>query len=189
MTESTPDSPEPTPSPWIRPVILSVLLIPLLAGGVLLAIFFNMRTLEKRRAANAPKTPQEISLQAENTLLKKMLGEIEGRVAVLGPVEDGGNTRGKIVWDESLQQGFLFIAHLPEPLAPGKALFLWADTGDGKPLPCARLEPDPDGSVRRAFVAPQRILKVQKFILTSGDAQGLKNMREKILAEGALEIR
>jgi len=189
MTEIENASPAPTKTTWVRPIILSVILLPLLAGGVLLAIFFNMRTLEKRRAQTAPKSPQDISLQAENTLLKKMLGQVEGRVAVLGPVADGGEARGKIVWDEALQQGFLFVAHLPEPLAPGKALFLWADSGDGKLQACARLEPLPDGSVRRAFIPPTRVLKAQKFVLTSGDGQGLKNMREKIIVEGAFEAR
>lgn len=189
MTETQNPS-DPTPaSDWTRPVIFIVLMIPLLAGGVLLSIFFNMRTEEKRRAEAAPRTAEQISLQAENTLLKKMLGEVEGQVAVLGPVEHGGEVRGKLVWDEALQQGFLYVAHIPEPLAPGKAFFLWADAGDGQLQACARLEPLPDASIRRAFSPPKRVLKAKTFILTMGDAQGLKNTREKTLAQGELAPR
>ncbi|MDX6767233.1 MAG: anti-sigma factor [Candidatus Methylacidiphilales bacterium] len=194
-TPAAPEDLSPTSNPtpktdWARPVIFCILMLPILAGGVLLAVFFNMRTLERNRTHNAPKTPAQISLEAENTLLKKMLGQVEGRVAVLGPIEDGGSARGKIVWDESLQQGFVFVAHLPEPPPPqGKAFFLWADDGSGTLLPCARLEPAPDGSIRRAFSPPKRILKAQKFVLTLGDALGQKNMREKTLLQGSLETR
>jgi hypothetical protein len=174
--------------PWLKPVLLLIILLPLFAGGVLVSSWFAMRTEEKKKRA-LPAPPEDIiALRAENTLLKKMLGQVEGKVAVLGPVSGTTSSpRGKLVWDESLQQGYLHLAGLPVPLPEGQALYLWALTDKGPPQPCARMEPAADGTLSRRFLPPVRLLKVRAFQVTLGDRNGLTNTRTQVLVEGALE--
>jgi|GEM_PF-1886047 len=176
--------------PWLKPVLLIIILLPLFAGGILVSTWFAMRNQEaKKRELPAP--PEDIiALRAENTLLKKMLGQVEGKVAILGPLS-GTSTpaspHGKIVWDESLQQGFLHLSGLPVPLPEGQVLYLWAFTDKAAPLPCARMEPAPEGTLSRRFIPPERLLKVKKFQVTLGDRNGLTNTRSTVLLEGAFE--
>lgn len=178
--------------PWLKPVLLLIILLPLFAGGILVSTWFAMRNEEKKKRA-LPLPPEDvIALRAENTLLKKMLGQIEGKVAVLGPVSPSTATastapRGKIVWDESTQQGYIHLSRLPVPLPEGQALYLWAITEKSSPLPCARMEPSPEGTISRRFLPPERLLKVKAFQVTLGDRNGLTNTRTQLLLEGALE--
>lgn len=174
--------------PWLKPVLLLIILLPLFAGGILVSTWFAMRTEEKKKRA-LPAPPEDIiALRAENTLLKKMLGQVEGKVAVLGPVSGSSSAaRGKLVWDESLQQGFLHLGGLPVPLPEGQVLYLWALTDKTTPLPCARMEPGADGTLSRRFLPPERLLKVKGFQVTLGDRNGLTNTRTQVLLEGALE--
>jgi hypothetical protein len=48
-----------------------------------------------------------LSVKGENTLLKKMLGQVEGEIVILGPVGKQSGVQGKLVWDKTMQQGFL----------------------------------------------------------------------------------
>lgn len=148
--------------------------------------FAGLNQKAKRKKQPVPME-ELLSLRAENTLLKKMLGQVEGRVAVLGPASAGGTARGKLVWDEALQRGYLYADHLPLPLPQGKALYLWAWSDRPNPVPCARIEVSGEGPVTRAFAPSERLLKVRRFEVTLGDANGLTNTRGETVLEGVLE--
>lgn len=178
--------------PWLKPILFIIILLPLFAGGVLVSTWFAMRHEEKKKRA-LPVPPEDIiALRAENTLLKKMLGQIDAKVALLGPISGtpetaGTSPRGKLVWDETTQQGYLHLSRLPVPLPEQQALYLWAINNKGQTYPCARMEPQPDGTVSRRFLPPERLLQIQAFQVTLGDRNGLTNTRARILLEGRLE--
>jgi hypothetical protein len=187
MTEPTASPEPPERFPWLKPILLMIILLPLFAGGVLVSTWFAMRNQEAKKRA-LPLPPEDvIALRAENTLLKKMLGQVEGKVAVLGPTAAGGATRGKVAWDESLQQGFIHLSHLPDAIPDDKALYLWAWTDKPHPVPCARMEAGPTGEITRRFVPPERLLRLKKFQVTLGDKRGLTDTRGQIWAEGGFE--
>lgn len=174
--------------PWLKPVPLLIILLLLIAGGVLVSSWFAIRNQQPQTSQIPAPSEDIIALRAENTLLKKMLGQVEGKVAVLGPTSTATSSpRGKIVWDEALQQGFLHLSGLPVPLPEGQALYLWAWTDKPAPLPCGRMEPDPEGTLSHHFIPPQRLFKIRKFQVTLGDRNGLTNTHTQVLLEGTFE--
>lgn len=90
--------------------------------GVLLAAlalvvaysFWGKTVPEQLPEAPIEESQPYLALKGENILLKKMLGQVESEVILLGPVRSGSVTHGKLVWDKALQQGFLYIDELPE---------------------------------------------------------------------------
>ncbi|NJK90905.1 MAG: hypothetical protein HC904_03140 [Blastochloris sp.] len=71
------------------------------------------------QGSNSEKTPipaapveENLSLESENILLKKMLGQLKARVVLLGPAVRGSEVQGRLVWDKNLQEGFLQISGL-----------------------------------------------------------------------------
>ncbi|MDD5263082.1 MAG: hypothetical protein PHD76_14665, partial [Methylacidiphilales bacterium] len=75
----------------------------LLVIGALLAGYLYMKgqkhSMLSSQATSAGYGTDYLALKAENTLLKKMLGQVEGDVVILGPVGTEGKTNGKLVWD------------------------------------------------------------------------------------------
>jgi len=90
----------------------------LLLGVILaLGLFYGVQRLTGNKAAVTPvehsaEAQEMLSVKGENTLLKKMLGQVEGEVLIVGPVAKKAEIHGKLVWDNSMQQGFLHVQGL-----------------------------------------------------------------------------
>ena len=106
-----------------------------------------------------------LALKAENTLLKKMLGQIECEVVVMGSLGVEGKTSGKLVWDKTLQGGFLHVDHLPDAQA---TYSLWMGGAADKLVSCGVYTPDENGLIQAAFKAEQPVFKAHVFLLTKG---------------------
>ncbi|MDZ4787380.1 MAG: hypothetical protein SH807_00370 [Blastochloris sp.] len=99
-----------------------------------------------------------LSVKGENTLLKKMLGQMEGKIILLGPVGKNSQLQGKLVWDKTLQQGFLHLSGLE----PAMSYSLILITKDGVEITAAQLTTT-DSLVplwQVQFSVPQRILNL-----------------------------
>ena len=68
-----------------------------------------------------------LSVKGENMLLKKMLGQVESQIILIGPVGKKSSIQGKLVWDKTMQQGFLHATGLETAL--GYQLVLKAKSG------------------------------------------------------------
>lgn len=100
-----------TKKQWI--VISSVLGVCALVIGSLYWFTLKLHEASQNKGLPVIITEQEfLSVQGENTLLKKMLGQINGNVIVIGPVEKKSQLQGKLVWDKTLQAGFLHLTGL-----------------------------------------------------------------------------
>ena len=106
-----------------------------------------------------------LALKGENTLLKKMLGQVEGDVVVLGPVGNAGKTSGKLVWDRTLQGGFVHVNSLPDSHA---TYSLWAAESADKLVFCGIFTPDERELIQAPFKAEQPVYKAHIFLLTAG---------------------
>jgi hypothetical protein len=87
-----------------------------LVGGVLafvIALFFKGQETSQSQAALAKVSVEEhFSLKGENMFLKKMLGQFEAEIILLGPVASKSEVQGKVLWDKSMQQGFIHVSGL-----------------------------------------------------------------------------
>jgi hypothetical protein len=80
------------------------------AGG-----YFWARSLPPSAPGGSTYTQRLLLAEGENQLLRKMLGEIPAKVILLAPTPEGKAAFGKMVWDESRQEGLLFLQDFPEP--------------------------------------------------------------------------
>jgi hypothetical protein len=106
-----------------------------------------------------------LSLQAENTLLKKMLGQIEGDVVTLGPANNESMAIARLVWDKTTQGGYLYAHHLPES-ATGYSL--WVQNDIGESTYCGIFNLNTNGEIQSNYRSANRVLKPKVFILAKG---------------------
>ncbi len=113
-------------------------------------------------------TPEMISLQAENRMMKVMLGQVEGVVAVLGPVGTELPARGKVAWDQTLQQGYFYASHL----AADTEYELWGIGLARQRVSLGLVRTGEDGRVGAAFRPAERLLQVELLELTTPGENG-----------------
>jgi hypothetical protein len=148
---------DPTGQKWFIVFILVFL------GCVGAIVAFQMGVLEKVRPKL--KKPEEtfFALKAENTLLKAMLGQVEASVVVLAPADVAPEASGKLVWDVSLQRGFIYARNIPLPNQEGEYYNLWVENGgEGWVLVCS-LTQAADGHVQQMFKTPKAVFKAKSF--------------------------
>ncbi len=141
----------------------------LLVIGALLVGYFYMKGQKHSMLSSQVTSPlygsDYIALKAENTLLKKMLGQVEGDVVVLGPVGSGAKTNGKLVWDKVLQGGFIHVENVP---ANGHSYSLWIGQDSKKLALCETFTPTETGLIESAFKAKEPVFKAHVFLLSEG---------------------
>jgi len=123
-----------------------------------------------------PVQSEYLSLKSENVLLKKMLGQVEGDVVVLGPAGES-KTSGRLVWDKILQGGFLYLSGLPEAV-PGN-ITLWVGEDAKQLVSCGEFAIE-DGRIQSAYRAARPVFHPHVFVLTQGGQDG------PVLARGSL---
>jgi len=108
-------------------------------------------------------TDKEVmELRGQVMLLKKMLGEIDGHVVLLGPVGPTPVARGRLVWDAARMQGFLHAVHLPtEPAAWTLDIRYEGKTVASCPLPSPKA-----GVIQSVFRPGQRVLQWDRFVVS-----------------------
>ena len=135
----------------------------LLAAG--LGGWIAWERTETRRAASSlmdERSRQLLVVQGENSLLKRMLGQVDGRVVLLGPTAQGGEARGKLVWDEARQAGYIHITRL-SPANPETAHHLWIREEGGGFVSLGRLGTADGGTLSMPFAVTRRIFKIDRF--------------------------
>ncbi|MDD5261932.1 MAG: hypothetical protein PHD76_08815 [Methylacidiphilales bacterium] len=139
----------------------------LLVIGALLAGYFYMKgqkhSVFSSQVASPAYGPDYLALKAENTLLKKMLGQVEGDVVILGPVGTEGKTNGKLVWDKVLQGGFIHVENVP---VNGHSYSLWIGQDSKKLVLCQTFTPTDAGLIESAFKAQEPVFKAHVFLLS-----------------------
>ncbi|MDR1304142.1 MAG: hypothetical protein LBK76_02850 [Verrucomicrobiales bacterium] len=107
-----------------------------------------------------------LAVRAENTLLKKMLGEIAGRVVVLGPAAEAANgALGRLVWDKPTQGGYLFAKDLPES-ATGYSL--WIEDAEGALFFAGQFNVSAAGEIHSGYQSRQPVYQPRTFLLAKG---------------------
>jgi hypothetical protein len=135
----------------------------LLAAG--LAGWIAWERIETRRSASSlmdERARQLLVVQGENSLLKRMLGQVDGRVVLLGPTAHGAEARGKLVWDEARQAGYVHITRLT-PSKPESVYHLWIREEGGAMVPMGRLGSANEGILSTPFTVTRRIFKIDRF--------------------------
>lgn len=155
---------------WIMTGAVAVLAVTLLAG-VLIGRLMAPGVMDEEVSdwLEAPQESQDTDLKQKNLellgqviLLKKMLGEIDGEVVLLGPAGTHPIARGRLVWDPARMEGFIHAVHLTPH--PGK----WYVQGYLKGQLQARAEvgmPDRDGLLQEIFKPDKRLLAWDEFRL------------------------
>ncbi|MDR1145720.1 MAG: hypothetical protein LBK71_06260 [Verrucomicrobiales bacterium] len=107
-----------------------------------------------------------LAVQAENILLKKMLGAIAGQVVALGPAADqAGAALGRLVWDKSTQGGYLFAKDLPESAA---GYSLWIEDAAGELFFAGQFSVSAAGEIHSGYQSRQPVYKPRTFLLAKG---------------------
>ncbi|MDR0533195.1 MAG: hypothetical protein LBH01_04500 [Verrucomicrobiales bacterium] len=107
-----------------------------------------------------------LALQAENTLLKKMLGQIAGQVVILGPSSDKVDSPvGKIVWDKATQGGYLFAKGLPDTAVNYS---LWMQDENGERYYCGVFSVGANGEIQSPFQPSKPVFKPKLFFIAKG---------------------
>jgi hypothetical protein len=102
-----------------KALLLAVLaLVGGFAGG-----YYWGRSLAPFPGRDSTEGQKLLLAEAENQMLRRMLGEIPAQVVLLAPTEHGKAAYGKLVWDEAKQLGFLFMQDFP-PLPEGEGYYL-----------------------------------------------------------------
>jgi hypothetical protein len=155
--------------------------------AALVAGFFLGQSMDQDDSAEkvAPLEQEVLALKAEGTLLRAMLGQVEAKVALLGPLVSGGKGHGKVAWDEAQQVGFLYVGQL-RPAPAGKTYQLSIGRS-GKPLTrCLVFEPEPNGDVKQRFSPESRAFGVDTFCISVEDAGGAKTPSGEVVLQGSL---
>lgn len=155
--------------------------------AALVAGFFLGQSLDDDQSLEkvAPLEQQVLALKAENTLLQAMLGQVEAKVAVMGPLISGGKGHGKVAWDEAQQVGFLFVGDLRPP-PPGKTYQLSIGKA-GKPMTkCLVFIPEPNGDLRQRFVPEKRAFGVDTFCVSVENEGGASKPAGDVVLQGSL---
>jgi len=97
---------------FIKGILLGLLLAWVLFCGISFVSKKNIQTPHDAGGENALNQEEALSIQGENSLLKKMLGQVESQIVILGPIGKKSDVQGKLVWDKTLQQGFFHVEGL-----------------------------------------------------------------------------
>lgn len=147
------------------------LLAGLLAGLLLFygaSLLPGKKTVRIAQPVQAPDTvlhEEMLSVKGENALLKKMLGQVEGEVLILGPAGKKSAVHGKLVWDMPMQQGFLHA----EDLDPALAYQLVLKTKQGAAVVVAECAGQQVWQIQ--FKTPQRILDLVSVEIRGGSSR------------------
>lgn len=105
---------------------------------------------------------KNLELLGKIMLLKKMLGEIEGELVLMGPVGERATSRGRLVWDSARMEGFIHAVQLPAgPAVWQVEIFHKNQLLTQCPLPA----PDVGGILQAGFRPNKRILEWDRFQL------------------------
>ncbi|MDR2463275.1 MAG: hypothetical protein LBD30_05810 [Verrucomicrobiales bacterium] len=116
-----------------------------------------------------------LRVQAENVLLKKMLGQVAGRVVVLGAAsEKSGEAAGRLVWYKAVQGGSLLARNLPDA---GALYSLWIGNEGGKLYYCGVFAANADGEAQGAFQCDEPVLKPRIFFVARGTGEKVVVLR------------
>lgn len=163
---------------WVLPASIGILLITLLAGVMIGKMLPGSGEAEETSdwlnetedsAESGSLTQKNMELLGQIILLKKMLGEVDGEVVLLGPVGSYPISRGRLVWDASRMQGFIHAVQLKP--ATGK----WYVDGyfQGKVVArCMVPAPDSEGILQEMFLPEKRLLSWDEFKLVRENEQG-----------------
>lgn len=119
---------------------------------------------------------KNLELLGQVMLLKKMLGEVEGQVVLLGPVGEHGIARGRLVWDPVRMEGFVHAVQLPDGGARWSLEIL---DGDELLTRCPLPAPGDSRQIQAVFRPEKKILSWDRFQLVRTNAT---NQTEVILA-------
>ncbi|MEM6601012.1 MAG: hypothetical protein AAF649_06475, partial [Verrucomicrobiota bacterium] len=112
---------------------------------------------------------KNLELLGQVMLLKKMLGEIDAEVVLLGPVGSYPISRGRLIWDTAGMEGFIHAVQLKP--AAGKWFVQGYD--EGRPLGLWEVPaPDREGLLQESFRPQGRLLSWDEFRLIREDEQG-----------------
>lgn len=146
-------------------VLVGLLFIVVLAGGVAWIWKEDSAPQEKTGGLPSEQEQELLLLRAENRMLRGMLGQVDGKVLLLGPTSSGRKGYAKVVWDESLQSGYFYATQLPAQ-SPSEVYQLSMGVA-GQPLvKCCTFVPDKDGRVQQAFSPAVRSFGVTEFVVT-----------------------
>jgi len=163
---------------WIIPACMAALILTLLAGfllGRLTApgeqVYTGADWLEEApsETSRVPLKEKNLELLGQVILLKKMLGEIEAEVVLLGPGGSYPISRGRLIWDAAGMEGFIHAVQLKP--ATGK----WFVQGyfEGKPLGLWSVPaPNEEGLLQEMFKPQSRVLNWDEFRLIRKNEAG-----------------
>ncbi|MGF1678422.1 MAG: hypothetical protein ACFCUX_04415 [Candidatus Methylacidiphilales bacterium] len=123
--------------------------------------------------ASGDVVEQKLQLAGQVILLKKMLGEVDGEVVLMGPVGRHPISRGRLVWDSLNMEGFLHAVHLGSVSGQWKVEVFHQDRlVTSMPV----TPPDSEERIQCFFKSSQRVLAWDTFRLI------------QLLPDGAEEI-
>lgn len=150
---------------------MGVLLVTLLAGVVIGRLTSSgepaqevSEWLEEAPPENEAERIKEKNLEllGQIVLLKKMLGEIDGEVVLLGPAGSFPISRGRLVWDAAKMEGFVHAVQLK----PISGQWFVQGYDEGKPLGLCKVPaPNADGLLQEMFKPEGRVLSWDEFRL------------------------
>lgn|GEM_PF-1141939 len=162
---------------WILPASIGVLALTLLAGILIGRLTGpNQESEEVSDWLDPPLEDESSRLKEKNLellgqviLLKKMLGEVDGELVLLGPAGSFPISRGRLVWDAAQMEGFIHAVKLKP--ATGR----WFVQGYNKGLALGLCEvggPDEEGLLQEMFRPEGRLLSWDEFRLIHENEQG-----------------
>ncbi|MEM6822719.1 MAG: hypothetical protein AAF558_12365 [Verrucomicrobiota bacterium] len=124
---------------------------------------------EEPSQAMASQPEKLLEARAQVTLLKKMLGEIESDLILMAPVGSQPIARGRLVWDSTRMEGFLYAIHLESSAEVWELEIV----SDGKNVAtCQVSAPTEGGKVQSVFRPSNRVLKWDEFRLIGVASSG-----------------
>lgn len=162
---------------WMLPACIGVLVLTLLAGiliGRLAGTGGQIEAasdwLEEPAADESGRLKEKnLELLGQVILLKKMLGEIEAEVVLMGPGGSYPISRGRLIWDAARMEGFIHAVKLK----PATGRWFVQGYHQGKPLGlCVVAAPDAEGLLQEMFKPEGRLLSWDEFRLIRESEQG-----------------
>lgn len=104
-------------------------------------------------------------LKEENLSLKQMVGQVEGKVIIMGPTADGRIAYGKVAWDDARQTGYFHATHL-QKTEIGYVYRFFMGKSETEMILCRSFQPEEDGRASFSFRPKKRMLGSLVFVVT-----------------------
>ncbi len=162
---------------WMLPASVGALLLTLLAGILIGKLWSGTGSEEEVSDWLSDPVENEdgrlkeknLELLGQVVLLKKMLGEIDGTVVILGPTGSFPIARGRLVWDAAKMEGFIHAVKLK---SSGGSWFVEGYDKGKRSIRCEVAAPDAEGKIQQVFRPQGRLLGWDEFRLIHQNEQG-----------------